>query len=91
MIEMAQSPNTILRCPRCGNLPTIHKTTLGDKEAFAIYCDANTIVGNLGWYFNEEEAIDAWNIKAIERAFLDGKMTWEDAKMIARSLADEKP
>lgn len=81
----------MLQCPRCGKFPTVHKNTLGGKEVVAIYCDENIAVGNLGWYFAKKDAVDAWNINALTRAFLDGKMTWESAKEMARSLADEKP
>ena len=53
----------------------------------SIYCDNHWYVGNVGWFPTEEEAVDEWNIESLAHAFLDGDITWEEAKAEARSIA----
>ena len=53
----------------------------------SIYCENHTYIGNACWYPSEEEAVDEWNIDSLTKAFLDGKMTWDETCAEARSLA----
>ena len=80
----------IRTCHRCGKLPTIHKTVHGGMEMTSVRCDDHWYVGSLSWYPSEEDAIDDWNMKSLTQAFLDGYITWEEAKTEARSLATVK-
>lgn len=78
----------VLPCARCGEYPHIVTTVLGGKVHYRVFCMNHALLTTRGWFASKNDALMEWNIDVLTRSFLDGTISWEEAKDEARALGE---
>ena len=52
-------------CPFCGDMPLIHESKQDLRNIlYSVFCGGEHHTASVGYFYTEEEAIEAWNRRA---------------------------